>query len=104
MIPKSKKLPNIIPLGDKVLIKSTETSTEKQTASGIIIPGTVKDDTGTRKGEVVAVGEGKREDGKLIKPSVKVGDKVLFSWGEEFTVDGEDYFVLSETNILVVIK
>lgn len=104
MATKSKKSGNIIPLGDKILIKNIESSSEKKTASGIIIPSTVKEESGNRKGKVMAIGEGKREDGKLIKPSVKVGDTVLFSWGDEITIDGGEYFIVSEANILAIIK
>lgn len=96
----------IEPLGDRVLIKKEEEKNEEETTkSGIIIPASAKKDTGNAKrGKVIAVGEGKREEGKLIPLSVKKGDTVLFSWGDELIVDDEEYFVVSESNILAKIS
>ena len=101
----SDKKKKIIPLGDRVLVKAA-TKDDKKTASGIIIPDTVdkeKPDLGT----VVAVGSGRVTDsGETIPMRVKVGDTVLFSkYGpDEVTIDDEEYLVLSENNILAVIK
>jgi chaperonin GroES len=95
----------IHPLGDRVVVKPIDSKEEKVSAMGIIIP-----DTGTKekpaKGKVVAVGPGRYDDGELVPMSVKVGQTVLFSkYGyDEVKVEGEEYFVLSESQVLAVIK
>jgi chaperonin GroES len=94
----------IKPLQDRILIKEDTDSSEKKTSSGIIIPVTVKEDAGARQGEVVAVGPGRMENGKLISPSVKTGDKVLFSWGDKIKVGDDEYHLIRESEILAVIK
>lgn len=94
----------IIPLGDKVLVRTTEVETK--TKSGIIIPDTVSKER-PEEGTVVAVGEGRTtNEGKTIAPKVKVGDTVIFSkYGpDEIKLDGEKYYILSESNILAVVK
>lgn len=92
------------PLHERVLIKEDKESKEKKTASGIIIPITVDDDKGSKRGEIVAVGDGHYEDGKLIPISVKAGDKVLFQWGDKIKVDEEEYYIVKESEILAIIK
>src|SRR5262245_3610299 len=94
----------IKPLQDRILIREDIDSKEKKTATGIIIPVTVKEDAGARQGEVVAVGPGRTEDGKLIAPSVRVGDKVLFSWGDKIKIGDEEYHLIRESEILAIIK
>ena len=94
----------IKPLADRVLIKEDTESKEKKTSSGIIIPVTVNEDKGSKRGEVVAVGPGRVEDGELVKPSVKEGDVVLFQWGDKMRVGEEDYYLVRESEILAVIK
>lgn len=94
----------IFPLGDKALIKVEKTEGESERDSGIIIPATVKEDRGAKRGTVVAVGDGRYEDGKIIPLKVKAGDEVLFQWGDEITVDGIEYHVVGESSILAVIK
>jgi len=93
----------IKPLGDRVLIKPSE---EKETTKGgIVLPDTVKEKP--QEGEVVAVGEGKRtDDGKIIPLTVKVKDKVLYGKysGTEITVDGEEYLIVREDDILAIIS
>lgn len=96
----------IQPLSDRVLLKPlSEEELGTKTASGIIIPETV-DKEKPEQGKVIAVGEGKYEDGKLIKPSVKVGDRVVFSkYGfDEVKISGEEYYIIREENILAVVK
>jgi len=91
----------IRPLADRVVVKRIEEE-EVKTPSGIIIPDTAKEKP--QKGEVVAVGD---EDGeKRIPPEVKVGDKVLFSKyaGSEVKVNGEEYLIMREDDILAVIE
>lgn len=95
----------ITPLGDRILLKpflEEETST---TASSIIIPDTVSKEK-PEQGKVIAVGEGRWENGKRIPVSVKVGDKVVFSrYGyEEVKLDDVEYYILKEENILAIIR
>ncbi|MDO8575095.1 MAG: co-chaperone GroES [bacterium] len=95
----------IVPLADRVLIREfNKESEETKTKSGIIIPVTVNSDKGAKRGEVVAVGVGRYEDGKLIPMSVKKGDTVLFSWGDKVKIDGDDFYILRETEIIAIIK
>ena len=93
---------SIKPLADRVVIKAA--AAEATTKSGIIIPVSAKEKP--QRGEVVAVGDGKTSDaGTVIKPEVKVGDQVLYGkWtGTEITVDGEDYLIMQEKDILAVL-
>jgi chaperonin GroES len=102
---KVKAKPKIQPLGDKVLIKeSSAENTARKTDSGIFIPDTVKEDKGAKKGKVVAVGEGKFENGKFIPVSVKAGDTVLFQWGDKINIDGEEYYIVRESEISAIIN
>ena len=95
----------ITPLGDRILLKPLSQDEMNTTASGIIIPDTVSKEK-PEQGMVIAVGEGRWEDGKRVPMSIKVGDKVVFSrYGyEEVKLDGEEYYILKEENILAVIK
>ena len=93
----------IKPLGDRVLIKPSEG--EERTKGGIVIPDTAKEKP--QKGEVTAVGEGRKGgDGKVTALSVKVGDKVLYGKysGTGITIDGEEYLIMREEDILAVIS
>lgn len=79
---------------------------EKKTKSGIIIPDTAEKEK-PDQGEVIAVGEGKQnEDGKIIPLKIKVGDMVIFSKysPDEIKIDDEEYYIISESNILAIIK
>jgi chaperonin GroES len=90
------------PLHDRVMVKRIES--EAKTAGGIIIPDTVKEKP--QEGEVIAVGSGTRsENGSLIALDVKPGDKVLFGkWsGTEIKVDGQDYLVMKESDIMGIV-
>lgn len=112
----SKKSDNkIIPLHDRVLVRplnekelalNLQSGEEKKTNFGIILPDTLDEENVKDQGVVVAVGEGKYDDGKLNPMTVKVGDRVMFSkYGfDEITVGEEDYFILKEENILAIIK
>jgi len=100
---EAKSLVKVQPLADKVLVKESKRENGK-TESGIIIPETVNEDRGAKKGEVVAVGPGRYDDGELVPMHVKVGDKVLFQWGDKLTIDGEEYEMVAESSILAVIK
>jgi chaperonin GroES len=93
----------IRPLHDRVIVQRTEQ--EEKTAGGIIIPDTAKEKP--IQGEVIAVGPGARDDaGKKIPMDVKVGDIVLFGkWaGTEVKLDGEDFLVLKESDIIGVVE
>lgn len=100
-----KKKEGIAPLGDKVLIKPISAENDgTKLPSGIIIPDTV-DQKDTNKVTVVAVGEGKYDDnGNLVPMGVKKGDKVMFQWGDKIEYEGQEYYIVSEGNILAVIK
>ena len=90
------------PLHDRVIVKRIEG--EERTKGGIIIPDTAKEKP--QEGRVVAVGPGKQEDGKVIKPDVKAGDRILFSKysGTEIKLDGEEHIIMREEDILGVIE
>ena len=97
---------NIKPLGDRVLVEPLAANEGKKTVSGIIIPETVSKER-SEQGKVLAVGPGKRgEDGQLVPVGVKKGDRILFSkYGpDEVKLDDQDYFIISEANILAVIE
>jgi chaperonin GroES len=91
------------PLHDKVLVKRTEE--EETTAGGIVLPGSAAEKPS--QGEVIAVGPGKRQDsGDQIAPDVKVGDTIIFGQygGNEVKIDGEEYLILSESDIFGVVS
>jgi chaperonin GroES len=90
------------PLGDRILVKRIKE--EEKTKGGIIIPDTAKEKP--QEGKVVAVGKGKFEDGKLVAPEVKAGDKILFGKysGSEIKLEGDDLIVLREDDILGIIE
>ena len=91
------------PLHDRVLVKRLDQ--EEKTTGGIIIPDTAKEKP--QEGEVIAVGPGARaEDGKLVSPDVKVGDRILFGkWsGTEVKVDGQELLIMKESDIMGVIE
>ena len=90
------------PLHDRVLVESLDS--EEKTSGGIIIPDTAQEKP--QEGKVIAVGPGsKSEDGKITPMDVKVGDHVLFGkWsGTEVKVDGKDYSIMKESDIMGVI-
>ena len=91
------------PLQDRIIVKRVEE--EAKTAGGIFIPETAKEKP--QQGEVVAVGNGKKtEDGKVLPIDVKVGDKVLFGKyaGTEIKLDGQDYLIMREDDILGIVE
>lgn len=90
------------PLADRVIVKPIEV--EEKTKSGIVLPDTAKEKP--QEGEVVAVGPGRYEDGKLIPMNVKQGDRVLFAKyaGTEIKMDGEEYLIMRESDILGIIE
>ncbi|NBV31839.1 MAG: co-chaperone GroES [Bacteroidetes bacterium] len=93
---------NIKPLSDRVLVKPVEA--EETTSSGIIIPDTAKEKP--QRGTVVAAGPGKVENGNKIEMSVKEGDVILYGKysGTDVSLDGEDFLIMRESDILGVIS
>lgn len=91
----------IKPLGDRVVVQAD--TAEEKTSSGIIIPDTAKEKP--QSGTVVAVGPGKVENGNKIDMTVKKGDKVLYGKysGTELTLEGNDYLIMRESDILGVV-
>jgi chaperonin GroES len=91
------------PLQDRVVVKRVKEK-EERSAGGIIIPDTAKERP--QEGKIVAVGPGKREDGKVLALDVKVGDRVLFGKysGTEIKFDGEEHLILREEDILGVLE
>src|ERR1700689_1866636 len=95
---------NIRPLYDRIVVKRIEDDTEK-TAGGLFIPDSAKEKP--QQGEVVSVGQGKRNDeGKLIPLDVKAGDRILFGKysGSDIKVDGEEYMIMREDEVLGVLE
>jgi chaperonin GroES len=93
---------NVKPLSDRIIIRQLEAETK--TAGGIIIPDNAKEKP--QKGEVVAVGPGKIADnGQKVAMTLKKGDKVLYGKysGSEVTVDGEEYLIVREGDVLAIL-
>ena len=91
------------PLDDRVLVK--QSAAEERTSGGIVLPDTAKEKP--QRGKVIAVGPGKLlEDGKRAAPSVKKGDEVYYGkyTGTEVKIDGENYVILRETDVLAVVE
>lgn len=92
----------VVPLNDKIVVKRLEA--EDRTAGGIVLPDSAKEKP--RQGKVLSVGDGKLlETGKRASFQVKEGDKVLFTSyaGSEVNIDGDEYLIMSEDDILAVI-
>jgi chaperonin GroES len=99
----TKTKTKIQPLADRVVVQALEEA--EQTRGGLYIPDTAKEKP--QQGKIVAVGPGKlSEQGERLGPDVKAGDTVLYGKysGTEVTVDGEEYLILRESDILAVIK
>ncbi len=92
----------IKPLADKVLVQRIEA--EAMTAGGIVLPETAKEKP--QRGKIVAVGEGKvLDDGSRRKMQIKAGDEVLFTSyaGTDVKVDGAEYLIMDESDIMAVV-
>lgn len=103
MATKQKTKLNVRPMGDRVIISALPQ--EEMTKGGVILPDTAKEKP--QQGEVVAVGKGRVSDtGELIKMTVKVGDRVLYGKysGTEVKIEGEEYLIVKESEILAVIE
>ena len=92
----------LVPLGDRVVLK--QVAAEETTKSGIVIPGQSKEKP--QQAEVVAVGPGGVVDGKEVKMEVAVGDKVIYSKysGTEVKMDGTEYIIVKQNDILAIVK
>ena len=93
---------NVKPMEDRVILKSMEA--QEKTSGGIYIPDNAKEKP--QKGEVIAVGPGKTNDkGQRIEMTLKKGDKVLYGKyaGTEVTIDGEEYLIVRESDVLAVV-
>ncbi len=93
---------NVRPLRDRLLVKRLEE--EEQRVGGIIIPDTAKEKP--QQGKVVAAGSGRLSDeGKVIPLDVKVGDRILFGKyaGSEIKLDGEEYLIVREDEVLGIL-
>ena len=90
------------PLADRVVVRSLEDA--ERTRGGLFIPDSAKEKP--QRGEIVAVGPGRFDEGKRVPMDVKVGDKVLYGKysGTEVTIDGEQYLILRESDVLAVIN
>ena len=101
MASKSATAAKVSPLADRVVIKALEES--EQMRGGLYIPDTAKEKP--QQGEIVAVGPGKYEDGKLVPMTLKTGDRVLYGKysGTEVTIDGEQLLILRESDVLAVL-
>lgn len=103
VIPRSSSSKNKTgrPYEDRILIKEISRENEEKTSSGIIIPASSEKDS-MRMGEVVSVGLGKSEEGKLIAPNLSPGDRVLFQWGEKVTIKGSEYLIVRNSDIVYI--
>jgi chaperonin GroES len=92
---------NLQPLGDRVVVEVLEA--EEISPSGIVIPDNAKEKP--QRGRVLAVGKGRYEDGQLIPLDLAVEDEVVFSkyGGTEISLDGDDYLVLRESDVLATV-
>ena len=92
----------LVPLGDRVVLKQLEA--EETTKSGIVLPGQAKEKP--QQAEVIAVGPGGVVDGKEVKMEVEAGQKVIYSKyaGTEVKMDGEEFIIVRQSDILAVVK
>ena len=103
MATKTKSKMSIRPLGDRVLVKRVEA--EEKTAGGILLPDSAQEKP--KEGKVISLGEGKQlEDGSRTTFSVKKNDRVLFTSyaGTDVKIDGQEYLIMREDDILGVIE
>ena len=92
----------LVPLGDRVVLKQLEA--EETTKSGIVLPGQAQEKP--QQAEVIAVGPGGVVEGKEVKMEVKVGNKVIYSKyaGSEVKLDGEEYIIVKQNDILAIVE
>jgi chaperonin GroES len=99
----SSATPKIRPLSDRIVVEPKET--ESKTAGGIVIPDTADKDK-PMEGIVIAIGNGRYVDGKVLPLQVKVGDKILFGKyaGTNFKFSNKDYLVMREEDVVGVLE
>ena len=92
----------LVPLGDRVVLKQLEA--EETTKSGIVLPGQAQEKP--QQAEVIAVGPGGIVEGKEVKMEVEVGNKVIYSKyaGTEVKLDGEEYIIVKQNDILAIVE
>ena len=92
----------LVPLGDRVVLKQLEA--EETTKSGIVLPGQAQEKP--QQAEVIAVGPGGVVEGKEVKIEVAVGNKVIYSKyaGTEVKLDGEEYIIVKQSDILAIVE
>ena len=92
----------LVPLGDRVVLKQLEA--EETTKSGIVLPGQAQEKP--QQAEVIAVGLGGVVEGKEVKMEVEVGNKVIYSKyaGTEVKLDGEEYIIVKQNDILAIVE
>ncbi|HVE79445.1 MAG TPA: co-chaperone GroES [Gemmatimonadaceae bacterium] len=102
MATKSAAATKIVPLADRVVVKALDET--EQMRGGLYIPDTAKEKP--QQGEIIAVGPGRFDEGKRVPMDVKAGDRVLYGKysGTEVTIDGEQYLILRESDVLAVIN
>jgi chaperonin GroES len=102
MATKSASGTKVNPLSDRVVVRALEETETMR--GGLYIPDTAKEKP--QQGEIISVGPGKYEDGKLVPMSVKAGDKVLYGKysGTEVTIDNEQFLILRESDVLAIIN
>ncbi|MFH0887805.1 MAG: co-chaperone GroES [Planctomycetota bacterium] len=91
------------PIGDKIIVERIEP--ESKTKGGIVLPDNVKEKP--KEGKIIAIGEGKLLDnGSRVSPSVKVGERIIFSSfaGSEVKIDNKEYLIMNEEDILAVLE
>jgi chaperonin GroES len=94
---------NVQPLGDRLLVRPVKR--EERTKSGLVIPDTAKEKP--QEGMVEAIGPGRMlDDGTKVPLEVKVGERILYAKyaGNEFKLDGEEYLIVSEKDVLAVVE
>ena len=102
-MPETATKVELKPLGDRVVVEAVEQA--PKSAGGVILPDTAKEKP--QEGIIIAVGPGRKTDkGDLIKVEVSVGDKVIYSKysGSEIKLDGKEYLIISEKDVLAIVK
>jgi chaperonin GroES len=102
-VPETATRTELQPLGDRVVVEAVEQA--KQSAGGVILPDTAKEKP--QEGIIIAVGPGRKTDkGEIIKIDLKVGDKVIYSKysGSEIKLEGKEYLIVSEKDVLAIVK
>jgi chaperonin GroES len=98
-----QKKSEVQPLADRVLIEVIKDDTDIVTSSGIYVP-TSSEDRGSKRGKVIAIGSGRYDNGSIVPMNVRVGDIVLFGWGDTVTIDKIEYYLVKESEISAIIR